>query len=78
MLFLCHVFSYWIEPNGFSLTESNAIMRYLAKKHGLAGKDDKEAATIDMWGDHAADFSRGMTKVFYGGNFEEVRLFVNF
>ena len=30
------------------LTESNAIIRYIARKHGLDGKTEKEKVYIDM------------------------------
>lgn len=39
----------------FVLAQSNAILRYVAKKHGLYGKDDKEAALIDMINDQQED-----------------------
>ncbi len=35
------------EPNGFTLVQSHAIVRYLAKKHGFAGSNEQEAAHID-------------------------------
>jgi glutathione S-transferase len=38
----------WEEEDGFLLTQSGAILRYLAKKFGLYGKNEKEAATVDM------------------------------
>ena len=34
--------------NSFTLSQSKAISRFLAKKFGLAGKNEKESAIIDM------------------------------
>lgn len=39
----------------FQIGQSNAILRYAARKHGLYGKDDKEAALIDMLNDQQED-----------------------
>jgi len=38
------------------LSQSNAISRYLAKKHNLVGDDDWEAAKMDELADALADF----------------------
>uniref|UniRef100_A0A4X2MF41 glutathione transferase n=1 Tax=Vombatus ursinus TaxID=29139 RepID=A0A4X2MF41_VOMUR len=35
----------------FTLYQSNAILRYLGRKHGLYGKDDQECALLDMAND---------------------------
>jgi glutathione S-transferase len=37
------------------LAQSNAIIRYLARKHGLYGKNDTEATQIDMLNDQEED-----------------------
>jgi len=41
--------------NDFELAQSNAILRYVARAHGLYGKDDKERALIDMINDSQED-----------------------
>ncbi|XP_046646240.1 probable glutathione S-transferase 7 isoform X1 [Daphnia pulicaria] len=38
-----------LEVNGQMLAQSNAIARYLARQHGLAGKDEWEQAQTDMY-----------------------------
>jgi glutathione S-transferase P len=38
------------------LSQSNAILRYVSRKHGLYGSNDKEAALIDMINDQQEDF----------------------
>jgi glutathione S-transferase len=59
-----------IEDDGFVLWESNAIVRYLAGKHG-AGKlyptDPKVRADADRWMDWASNhINPAMTPVFWG------------
>jgi len=38
----------WEEPGGFRLAESDAIVRHVARPHGLYGRDAREAARCDM------------------------------
>jgi glutathione S-transferase len=38
----------WEEPDGFRLAESDAIVRHVARTHGLYGRDAREAARCDM------------------------------
>ncbi|KAI1695775.1 glutathione S-transferase 1 [Ditylenchus destructor] len=45
-----------LEVDGKMLGQSLAISRYLAKKHGLAGKDEWEQAKIDELADFTRDF----------------------
>ncbi|PRP89276.1 hypothetical protein PROFUN_02150 [Planoprotostelium fungivorum] len=42
-------------PDGFSISQSGAIVRHIARQHGLYGKNDKEAAEADMVFDGAND-----------------------
>jgi len=39
----------------FQIGQSNAILRHVARKNGLYGKDDKEATLIDMLNDQQED-----------------------
>ena len=59
-----------IDDGGFRLRESNAIVRYLAEKHGRADLYPKELtarATVESWMDLAAtDLASGMRPVFHG------------
>jgi glutathione S-transferase len=59
-----------IDDGAFRLRESNAIVRYLADKHGrsdLYPKELQERATIEAWMDWAStDFASGMRPVFHG------------
>uniref|UniRef100_A0A914YC91 GST N-terminal domain-containing protein n=1 Tax=Panagrolaimus superbus TaxID=310955 RepID=A0A914YC91_9BILA len=45
-----------LEFDGITLVESAAISRYLARKFGLAGKDDLEQAKVDAIVDQNKDF----------------------
>lgn len=59
-----------IDDGDFRLRESNAIVRYLADKHGRADlypRDLKQRATAESWMDWAStDFAGGMRPVFHG------------
>uniref|UniRef100_A0A914PHA2 glutathione transferase n=1 Tax=Panagrolaimus davidi TaxID=227884 RepID=A0A914PHA2_9BILA len=46
----------YLEYDGHLILESNAINRFLAKKHNLAGKDDYEQALVDGIADIQKDF----------------------
>jgi len=49
----------FLEVDGKTLPQSTSIARYLARKHGLAGQGEWEAATIDALVDYVADASKG-------------------
>ncbi|XP_029431206.1 glutathione S-transferase P-like [Rhinatrema bivittatum] len=49
----------------FILYQSGAILRYLGRKHGLYGKDDKEAALIDMTNDGVEDLRTKYLRLIY-------------
>jgi glutathione S-transferase len=47
------------------IAQSNAILRYFARKHGLYGENDVEAVTIDALNDTQEDFRLGYLKLIY-------------
>lgn len=49
----------------FELAQSNAILRYLARKHGLYGSNDREAALIDMINDQQEDLRVSYIRLIY-------------
>jgi len=49
----------------FEIAQSNAILRHVARKHGLYGKDEKEATTIDMINDTQEDFRLSYLQLIY-------------
>jgi glutathione S-transferase len=48
-----------LEVDGQMLAQSNTISRYLARQHGLAGKDEWEQAQADMYADNINDLMTG-------------------
>eukprot|EP01088_Endostelium_zonatum_P019036 TRINITY_DN6370_c0_g1_i1.p1 TRINITY_DN6370_c0_g1~~TRINITY_DN6370_c0_g1_i1.p1 ORF type:complete len:226 (+),score=58.10 TRINITY_DN6370_c0_g1_i1:142-819(+) len=58
---------FWKEPSGFTLTQSAAIVRHLARKNKLYGKTVEEESTVDeileSIGDFLIGFSTGFRKV---------------
>ncbi|KAL0476575.1 glutathione S-transferase P [Acrasis kona] len=60
----------WTEGE-FSITQSQAILRYVSNKYGLAGKGEEERAIVDMYTEGVRDFSavaRGTTKELFQKN----------
>lgn len=49
----------------FELAQSNAILRYLARKLGLYGSNDQEAALIDALNDHQEDVRQSYIRLIY-------------
>jgi len=61
---------YFIEGD-LKLTQSKAIIRYLAGKHGLVGGSLEEQAQVNMLGDQIADFANEFGELCYNESFEE-------
>uniref|UniRef100_A0A914DBV9 glutathione transferase n=1 Tax=Acrobeloides nanus TaxID=290746 RepID=A0A914DBV9_9BILA len=53
----------WVD--GIPLAQSYAIYRFLAKKYGLAGKDDFESAQIDEIADFHKDVTAELSQYLY-------------
>ncbi|XP_069089181.1 glutathione S-transferase P 1-like [Pleurodeles waltl] len=54
-----------LADDDFILFQSNAILRYLGRKHDLYGKNPKEAALIDMANDGLEDLRQKFYKFFF-------------
>ncbi|XP_069089191.1 glutathione S-transferase P 1-like [Pleurodeles waltl] len=54
-----------LKDGDFYLYQSGAIMRYLGRKHGLYGRNDKEAALIDMTSDGLDDLRTSYLRMIY-------------
>jgi len=63
---------YYIDDD-VKLTQANAILRYLGKKHGLFGKNLKEEAEIDMLIQTAEDIMLAFAQKAYDPNFDKLR-----
>lgn len=48
-----------LEINGKTIAQSNAVARYLARKYGLAGKDEWESMICDVLVDTLSDLKLG-------------------
>ena len=55
----------FLSTDEVKLTQSNAILRYLARKHGLEGTTNIEKARADMMLENAMDFRNGFVKMAY-------------
>jgi glutathione S-transferase len=52
-----------------TLTESNAVARYIARKNGLDGQTEQEKLTIDMFENLTYNFHIDLGRVCYGPEF---------
>ncbi|XP_070396693.1 glutathione S-transferase-like isoform X1 [Dermacentor albipictus] len=55
------------------VTQSLAIVRYLARKHDLAARDEEETLELDMLEQHARDLLWGLMMAIASPNYEETR-----
>jgi glutathione S-transferase len=51
------------------LTQSNAILRYIAGKHNLIGTNEKEKIRVDLMENEIGDFRNGWVRLCYSPNF---------
>ncbi len=61
-----------LEVDGHVLAQSHAIARYLARQHGLAGKDEWEQAQVDMYADCVGDLIHGTNKMILNLNLQRI------
>uniref|UniRef100_A0A3B5L5S5 glutathione transferase n=1 Tax=Xiphophorus couchianus TaxID=32473 RepID=A0A3B5L5S5_9TELE len=47
------------------ITQSNAIMRYIARKHNLCGETEAEKVRVDLLENQAMDFRNGFVRLCY-------------
>ncbi|XP_075772131.1 glutathione S-transferase 2-like isoform X3 [Pelodiscus sinensis] len=55
------------------LTQSNAILRYLARKHRLAGESEEEMQRADMLENQVMDFRLSFARICYSPEFEKLK-----
>lgn len=56
-----------------TLTQSGAILRYIARKNAMLGKDAAQAAIVDLIIEESMDFNRRFTGTCYSADFEKLR-----
>ncbi|KAF2365379.1 Glutathione S-transferase N-terminal [Trinorchestia longiramus] len=61
---------YYIDGN-VKLTESSAIIRHLARKHGLAGTTEEEMMRIDVAESVCSDQMKGIVSLIFNPNYDE-------
>ena len=57
----------------FKLTQSNAILRYIARKHGLCGRTERQMAIVDMLENEAMDFRNEFVQLVYDPNMASMK-----
>jgi glutathione S-transferase len=55
------------------ITQSNAILRHIARKNDLVGKSEKEKAMVDMMADQSMDFRNGWVRLCYNPDFANLK-----
>jgi len=58
---------YFIDGD-IKLTQTNAIMRYIGRKHDLCGKTEEERARVDMLAEQSMDLRNGWVRLCYSGS----------
>lgn len=56
-------------PGNTKITQSNAILRYIARKNDLLGKTDEEKVRVDIMAEQSMDFRNGIVRLSYNPNF---------
>ncbi|XP_038235859.1 glutathione S-transferase 2-like [Dermochelys coriacea] len=56
------------------LTQSNAILRYIARKHKMAGESEEEIQRVDMLENQVMDFRLAFARICYNPDFEKLKL----
>ncbi|XP_068161445.1 glutathione S-transferase Mu 3-like [Antennarius striatus] len=55
-----------------SIVQSNAIMRYIARKHNMCGEEEDEKVRVDIMENQAMDFRNGFVRLCYG-DFDKIK-----
>ncbi|XP_053884148.1 glutathione S-transferase 2-like [Malaclemys terrapin pileata] len=55
------------------LTQSNAILRYIARKHKMAGESEEEIQRVDMLENQVMDFRLAFARICYNPDFEKLK-----
>jgi len=63
----------YYKDDDVALTQSNAILKHIARKNNLIGTTIKEQALADMAADQVMDLRNGFVRLCYGGKFAEMK-----
>ncbi|XP_037356728.1 glutathione S-transferase Mu 1-like [Talpa occidentalis] len=55
------------------ITQSNAIVRYIARKHNLSGETEEEKIRVDILENQAMDTANQLARVCYSPDFEKLK-----
>ncbi|XP_027766036.1 glutathione S-transferase 2-like [Empidonax traillii] len=55
------------------LTQSNAILRYIARKHNMCGETEEEKQRVDVLENQLMDFRMGFIRLCYNPDFEKLK-----
>ncbi|XP_069489088.1 glutathione S-transferase Mu 1-like [Ambystoma mexicanum] len=55
------------------LTQSNAILRYIARKHNLCGESEEEMVRVDLLQSQVMDFRTQLSDITYSPDFEALK-----
>ncbi|NXM66549.1 GSTM2 transferase, partial [Serilophus lunatus] len=55
------------------LTQSNAILRYIARKHNMCGGTEEEKQLVDLMENQLMDFRMGFARLCYSPDFEKLK-----
>lgn len=64
---------YYIDGN-VKITQSSAIIRYLAKKYGLMGKTDADQAIVDQLSEQVRDYHMDYARIVYNPDFKNLKV----
>jgi glutathione S-transferase len=59
----------FVSVGKYKITQSNAILRYIARKHDLLGQTEDERVRVDMMAEQSMDFRNGIVRLSYSPNF---------
>jgi glutathione S-transferase len=63
---------YYIDGD-VKVTQSNAILRYIGRKHKLMGETEAEAVRLDVIENAAMDFRNAAVRLFYNPDFDKLK-----
>jgi hypothetical protein len=68
--FLTYFFKiFFLSTGDVKLTQTNAILRHISRKHGLDGKTDAEKDRVDLMENEVMDFRNGFVRLSYNPDF---------